>query len=109
MKSIYYTLGEDLINWLIDLKNTRMFEQNYHFEDALVPIEKQLEYTLKNYELHSLTLLPYGKDLFFNKTSQIHIEKSFECTSYCEYFKILDKSLLLLDPDEAGYILNHET
>lgn len=109
MKSIYYTLGKDLINWLIDLKNTRIFEQSYHFDDTLVPIEKQLEYTLRNYELHSKILLPCAKDLFYNKPTHIQIKEDFETTSFCEYFKILDKSLLLLDPDEAWYILNHET
>lgn len=109
MKNIYYTLGPELINWLIILREEGIFNEYYHFNDDLVPIETQLEYTLKNYELHSKILLPYAKDLFYNNPTHIQIKEYFECTSYCEYFKILDKSLLLIDPTEEGFILNHET
>lgn len=109
MKNIYYILGTDLINWLIILRDKGIFNEYYHFDDCLAPIETQLEYTLKNYEQHSKILLPYAKDLFYNKPAHIQIKENFETTSFCEYFKVLDKSLLLIDPTEEGFILNHET
>lgn len=104
---LYYNLDKKLIDWLIELASAEIFNQEINMQNVKIPIEKQLDYTLRNYETYSKKLLSYAKDLFFNKPNLIQIAEN--SSSFCEYFKIIEKALVIINPEEAGYVLNHET
>lgn len=108
MKEIYYLLQENFIDWLIELDKTKIFNQNFDFCEVFVSIENQFEYTLKNYELHSKKLLPYAKELLYDKVSQIQLINDPDFYSYSQYLQMIKKNFLVINPKECGYLLNHE-
>lgn len=107
MQALYYLLKDDLLNWLIELRNTNIFATSFQFKNYFVPIETQIKYTLKNYEKHSKILLPPTKKLFFNK-SQFQLVKNVEYSSYYINLSTIKKAFFVINPNEAGCILNHE-
>ena len=110
MENHYKLLGIDLINFIITLNNEQIFMPTTVVEPKTkLSIDTQAELTIKNYEKHSLQLSKYVQQLLHSQTNvQIQLAENLQSTSFCYYSGLIDKSYLIINPNEAPWILNHE-
>lgn len=106
-KEHYEFLGEELINFIINLKKEDIFNfDNFDFQNVL-PVEKQMELTLENYKKISNDFYKCANELMIDdKVSQIQI--THDADSYCYYSDIVKLPFLIINPSECNNILNHE-
>lgn len=109
MKKHYTLLGENLINWIIALEQTRIFDIPIKGNKTNLPVEKQAQLTILNYQTHSNILLQHAKNLLSpHPTNKIQIVKELETSSYMHFSSTTRLPYLIINPEEAPWVLNHE-
>jgi len=109
MIKLYKTLGKDLIKWLMFLSEEQIFKEikiEYgNFSE--IPLEEQVELTLKNYEKNSPIFLETAKNIILDKSiNQIQVAEFMD--SYCHHDSITGQSFIIINPQEEPCIFNHE-
>lgn len=109
MKKQYQSLGTSLINWIMDLYNTDIFQFENAEQKNNMGIDEQAELTLENYSKNSKkTYKPALKLIKNTKTPQIQQVLSLYSSSYCYHNSITNKPYLIINPTTDPWIFNHE-
>lgn len=115
MKKQYKELGPELINWLIDLSDEYFFDSGNFIhrvsEEAprIETIDEQAELTLETYRKHSKKYYAQAKRIISSKyPKQIQLIEDGSVGSYCWTNFINNTPLLIIDPCDASWVLNHE-
>lgn len=109
MKDIYNTLGIKVFYFIYELNDANVFNNIYCIDNTLLSIEEQEEITIKNYEKNSKYFLKFAKEIFSNKPSnKIQVVNNLFYSSFCYYSDLLMHPLIVVDPNEDIFILNHE-
>lgn len=110
MKAQYNELGEELILWTMDLYFEKIFEIRGRCQKTRLSIDEQSELTLENYsknsKLHLKTARPILSDDIIR---QVQNDPFLNTYSYCYYDEITTLPFIVVDADQAPWILNHET
>lgn len=108
MKRQYNILGEDLIQFIIELNDLEIFEQTSGISDITqISLECQTELIIKNYEKNAPKFVNAAKEILLDdKIKQIQIIDNDD--SYCHYDYITEKSYILVNMTDAPCIFNHE-
>ncbi len=109
MKKQYKILGDNLIEYFKLLLKSNILEEKMGEDKTFVDINTQYEYTLENYKRHS-NLLYQALINNMNKKDNILVESdnSLQYSSYCYYSHINDSQILVINPSDNCYNLNHE-
>lgn len=107
MKLIYKIIGPQLMDWIIELDESRIFKGEESDDKTQLSIDEQAEMTLKNYEKNSKTLLSEAKNLLYD-TNQIQLVLDDEISSLCFNTEIINIPFIVVNPTEGPNILNHE-
>ena len=108
MQKQYNMLGYDIIKFIIELSEMRIFEENLATSNAtMLAMDEQIELLFKNYEKNSPKFLLPAKEIILDeKVHQIQIIEDED--SYCHYDSISGRSYLLINNTDAPCIFNHE-
>lgn len=110
MKKQYETLGEGLIDFIINLDYERIFEVRDYYYQTELSIDSQVKLTLENYEKHSKLYWKYADKMLSQESiPQVQLVEELGCSSYCHYSHIARLPFLIIDPSEFPSITNHET
>ena len=111
MRLVYKTLGDNLINWLLDLEEREIFnidEESIEVKTSLT-LREQAELTIETYNNHSKKYLDIAKTIILGEDIRVIEEvNNKEDSSEVFYIDFLQKSFIVIDPDQAPFILNHE-
>jgi len=108
-KEHYEFLGESLIDYIIKIYKSNMFNYEQNNIEQIVPFEKQVELTLKNYKIVSPKLYEYAKKFIIDKSvSQIQVVNDINVSSFCHYSDIVKLPFVIINPNELSNIFNHE-
>lgn len=111
MRLVYKTLGDNLINWLLDLEEREIFnidEESIEIKTSLT-LREQAELTIENYDNHSKKYLDIARPIILGEGINVIEEvNNKEDSSEVFYIDFLKKSFIVIDPDQAPVILNHE-
>lgn len=105
----YKLLGEDLINWILDLAESEIFIDDFsqNMENTKLPLDEIADLTIKNYEKNSIKYLRYAREIILDDTvKQIQLVDSVG--SHCHHDDITNKSYILYDIEEPTCLLSHE-
>lgn len=108
LKAIHSILGNNLIEWIINLDEEKVFGYSYLSKRSIISINKQKELTLQNYKKNSLYLYEYANKMLNDKNSHIQLVNNLENSSYCYFSTITKSPFLVIDPFEFPFVLNHE-
>lgn len=110
MQEQYQNIGPALINWLMDLYNTDIFQFENSEQKTSLEIDEQAELTLENYSQNSKKSYKPALTLIRDtKTPQIQQVTSLYSSSYCYHNSITNKPYLIINPTTDPWIFNHET
>ncbi len=108
MKSCYKKLGEDTINWLLQLETTDLFSGFLSSSQTTLDLTSQVLLTEKNYQRLSPILYKQIKRLLRPESARIQELSSLESSSFCHRTLVTDEPLIIINPNESPVILNHE-
>ena len=105
----YNFLGDDLIDFIINLSEEQIFNDDWCFYSNILPFDKQVELTLETYSSVSSKLYNLAKKIILDESvSQIQVVNDLDASSYCHYSDIVKLPFLIVDPDETNNLFNHE-
>lgn len=105
IKKQYKLLDSQIFNYFNALYKSNILEEKMGTNKTLLDEDMQYELILKNYQVNS----PYLLEVL-NSENKILMEANhnLEYSSYCYYSYINDSQLIIFNPSENCYNLNHE-
>lgn len=110
MAKQYKTLGEELIIWTMDLCYEEIFKIRGQGRKTTLSLDEQVELTMENYQEHSPHIFRHARPIL--KDDVIHLVQevpNLEGSSYCYHDEITDLPYLIINPNQAPWVVNHET
>lgn len=110
MQEQYNNLGEETILWTMDLYFEDIFKDIRRGRKTMLSLDEQSELTIENYSDNSKRLLATAKSILSDEIiKQIQCAPNIRTSSYCYYDEITDLPYLIVNPNQAPWVLNHET
>lgn len=106
MKQDYYTIGEEIINFIIELRRDNIFKDT--IEEPLYRNNMNLitDLTLEMYSSYSNKLYKIAKSIINNKS--ILVVENIYNPSYMTYLYSLKKCFCVIDKLDSPYVMCHE-
>lgn len=107
IKKLYKILGDDLISWLVELSQSKIFNYAESKDKNIISLDEQAELIIKNYERHSRCFLKDAKFLL-NDGCQVQEVTEPKYISYCHDSEITRTPFIVINTNSGITGFNHE-